>query len=461
MSLYSLLGVSRDVDASELKRAWHAAAKALHPDRGGQLHLFQAAQAAYDRLSDPALRRQYDATLRANEGASARTVHRRSPDKSFPQRAAAPPRARFWRSPPERPAPGYTASPTSWHFSTSRPPPPSPPPPSPAAKPSPTRFRGTPRNPKSSASRRCDASDRNCPHCGGTCSDHCAYANVDPFRTRWNGDFGSRRYARWTGNEEHLSNAAAAAASPPHAPCSPHTTSRYSTTSPPNTTFTTNSPPYSSSPTHNAATPHTASLPRTTTQLHTASPHDASDQEFNLRRLRVRAQRRSERAVLTRWADNTRIVRQREATQRFQRASEGRRMRVLLSGWSDNTVMCTRHAQLVRDARERAVWCTWLQRHSEAKAKSRRVRRAGAAFLRREFRKLCGASAREKAKAVNEQAAIVQISNPISRLDAEFLAAHGRQPRAPPPPPSNDGVVQHWNQSNPEAYACMRATSCC
>ncbi|MEP0805321.1 MAG: VWA domain-containing protein [Chloroflexota bacterium] len=63
---YSILGVAREASAEEIKRAYLEAAQKLHPDRNkaaGETELFLEVQQAYETLSNPKRRAQYDATL--------------------------------------------------------------------------------------------------------------------------------------------------------------------------------------------------------------------------------------------------------------------------------------------------------------------------------------------------------------------------------------------------------------
>ena len=67
---YSLLGVARDATQEEIKRAYFEAAQRLHPDKNtaaGETELFLGVQQAYEVLSNPTRRKQYDATLPPEE----------------------------------------------------------------------------------------------------------------------------------------------------------------------------------------------------------------------------------------------------------------------------------------------------------------------------------------------------------------------------------------------------------
>ncbi len=61
---YTILGVSKNAQAEQIKAAYRQKVKEFHPDYYGQDSApFRAIQEAYDVLSDPAQRRAYDATL--------------------------------------------------------------------------------------------------------------------------------------------------------------------------------------------------------------------------------------------------------------------------------------------------------------------------------------------------------------------------------------------------------------
>lgn len=75
---YALLGVLRDASQDEIKRAYFEAAQRLHPDKNklaGETEIFLEVQQAYETLSNPKRRAQYDATLPKQESASSIIKH--------------------------------------------------------------------------------------------------------------------------------------------------------------------------------------------------------------------------------------------------------------------------------------------------------------------------------------------------------------------------------------------------
>jgi DnaJ-class molecular chaperone len=64
-SLYEILSVAPDASAEEVRAAFHRASKEVHPDTGGSDELFCRVKDAYDVLSDPGRRAEYDRSLNA------------------------------------------------------------------------------------------------------------------------------------------------------------------------------------------------------------------------------------------------------------------------------------------------------------------------------------------------------------------------------------------------------------
>ncbi|OLP56929.1 molecular chaperone DnaJ [Rhizobium rhizosphaerae] len=59
---YELLGLEQGADAEAIRLAYRKAAKAAHPDTGGDADAFAQLQTAYELLQDPVRRRVYDDT---------------------------------------------------------------------------------------------------------------------------------------------------------------------------------------------------------------------------------------------------------------------------------------------------------------------------------------------------------------------------------------------------------------
>jgi DnaJ-class molecular chaperone len=60
MDHYNTLGVAKTAGPDEIKKAYRKLASQNHPDKGGDTAKFQEIQTAYDTLSDPQKRQQYD-----------------------------------------------------------------------------------------------------------------------------------------------------------------------------------------------------------------------------------------------------------------------------------------------------------------------------------------------------------------------------------------------------------------
>jgi hypothetical protein len=72
---YELLGIGRGASMADVKSAYRSLAKVMHPDAGGTAGTFHLLQQAYETLSDPARRAEYD---RAGQGVPAPRPARRA-----------------------------------------------------------------------------------------------------------------------------------------------------------------------------------------------------------------------------------------------------------------------------------------------------------------------------------------------------------------------------------------------
>ena len=61
---YDLLNITRDADPDAIKKGYRKAALEHHPDKGGTDQMFQLIKEAYDTLSDPIRKRNYDRDLK-------------------------------------------------------------------------------------------------------------------------------------------------------------------------------------------------------------------------------------------------------------------------------------------------------------------------------------------------------------------------------------------------------------
>ena len=60
MDLYGILGIKNTASKEEIKRAYRKASLKHHPDRGGNAEEFKKVNRAYEVLSDPMKKRDYD-----------------------------------------------------------------------------------------------------------------------------------------------------------------------------------------------------------------------------------------------------------------------------------------------------------------------------------------------------------------------------------------------------------------
>ena len=69
-ALYEILNVPPDASTEQIQAAFRRLSKKVHPDQGGSNALFCRVKNAYDTLSDPRRRAEYDQSLKVPAGAS-------------------------------------------------------------------------------------------------------------------------------------------------------------------------------------------------------------------------------------------------------------------------------------------------------------------------------------------------------------------------------------------------------
>lgn len=63
MTYYEILGINQNASQDDIKKAYRKLAMKHHPDKGGDEHKFKDISVAYDTLSDPQKRAEYDQQL--------------------------------------------------------------------------------------------------------------------------------------------------------------------------------------------------------------------------------------------------------------------------------------------------------------------------------------------------------------------------------------------------------------
>jgi DnaJ-class molecular chaperone len=59
-TFYDILGVGQNASQDEIKKAYRKLANQHHPDKGGDQAIFKDVSVAYDTLSDPQKKAEYD-----------------------------------------------------------------------------------------------------------------------------------------------------------------------------------------------------------------------------------------------------------------------------------------------------------------------------------------------------------------------------------------------------------------
>jgi DnaJ-like protein/nuclease-like protein len=112
---YELLGVARSASTAEIKSAYRSKARSLHPDAGGSPDDFHRLRQAYETLSDPTSRADYDRHLQPSLLNRRRPVRRREfgEDKAFTAEmpSLAPDTLPWWGLSRERVRPARPAGP--------------------------------------------------------------------------------------------------------------------------------------------------------------------------------------------------------------------------------------------------------------------------------------------------------------------------------------------------------------
>ena len=67
---YALIGVPKTASTAQIRDAYKEKAMMNHPDRGGDVAMWGQLQKAYDILSDPARRAEYDSNGSVRDGSS-------------------------------------------------------------------------------------------------------------------------------------------------------------------------------------------------------------------------------------------------------------------------------------------------------------------------------------------------------------------------------------------------------